>query len=468
VKRRRRALRIVLGAAVGLATVLAVLWSASPARAGTVLRGIDDSVLPTLSPDAQAQHLQEITSQLRAGVLRVDCRWPLAEPTRGDYTDAGYLGGVVAAVQAAHALGLKVILTMDYVPKWASDTSFWGDLGFTGYQMFYPMKPTALADYRDFAEHLSGELKGDVLGYEAYSEPNLWSHLGPQTVDGANVSVRLYLDYLKYFSAGVRAGDPGAEVIAGSTAPTGANDVYRTSPQSFALGLAKAGAAAYFDVYAHHPYVPGGTAHMDPGLPPANPTHTVSLSNIATLLKIFPGKPFYLTEYGYATKPSDAFGVPVTEAQQAAYLTKAFGLAARHPQIKLLVWYLLQDTSPTGLPTSPAGWYLGLRRVSGATKPAWYAFARGNHVSLSAPSRARRGSHIVLTGSYACASIGGVAGRHLLIERRKGAGSWRVVRAVTTGARGRYSARVLLGATERWRVVFAGVAKSRTRLVAAR
>ena len=470
-KPRHRVARVVPGVFIGLAVVLAVLWPASPARAGTVWRGIDDGELPVLAPDAQARHLQEISSQLRAGVLRVDCQWPLAEPAQGQYSDAGYLGGVVAAVKAAHALGLQVIVTMDFVPKWASDTRYWGDLGFTGYQKFYPMKQADLGSYQDFAEHLSGELKGDVLGYEAYNEPNLWSHLGPQTVDGVNVSIHLYLEYLKYFSAGVRAGDPGpegAKVIAGSTAPTGENDVYRTSPQSFASGLAKDGAAAYFDVYAHHPYVPGGTAHMDPGLQPADPTHTVSLSNIATLLKIFPGKPFYLTEYGYSTRPSDAFGAPVTEAQQAAYLTQAFALAARHPQVKLLVWYLLQDTSPTGLPTSPAGWYLGLRRVSGATKPAWYAFARGNHISLVAPSHARRGSHIVLTGSYACASIGGVGGRHLLIERRKGTGSWRVVRAVITAAGGRYSARVLLGATERWRVVFAGVAKSRTRLVAAR
>jgi len=81
--------------------------------------------------------------------------------------------------------------------------------------------------------------------------------------------------------------------------------------------------------------------------------------------------------------------------------------------------------------------------------------------------RAPRGAHIVLPGSYASASIGGVAGRRLLIERRKGAGRWRVVVAVRTGLRGRYSARVVLGATERWRVVFAGVVKSRLRLVVA-
>ena len=82
--------------------------------------------------------------------------------------------------------------------------------------------------------------------------------------------------------------------------------------------------------------------------------------------------------------------------------------------------------------------------------------------------RAPRGAHIVLPGSYASASIGGVAGRRLLIERRESAGSWHVVVAVRTGVRGRYSARVVLGATERWRVVFAGVVKSRLRLVVAR
>ena len=206
---------------------------------------------------------------------------------------------------------------------------------------------------------------------------------------------------------------------------------------------------------------------MDPGLPPQYPTHTVSLSNIGTLLKIFPGKPFYLTEYGFSTEPSVAFGPPVTEAQQAAYLTKAYALAARHSQVKLLVWYLLQDTSPTGKPTSPLGWYLGLRRVSGTAKPAWYAFARGNHIALAAPARARRGSRILLHGRFTCASIGGVPGVHLLVERGVG-GRWRVVRAVTTGAGGAFAVRVTLGATQRLRVVFSGVVRSRVRLVVAR
>ena len=158
----------------------------------------------------------------------------------------------------------------------------------------------------------------------------------------------------------------------------------------------------------------------------------------------------------------------MTEAQQAAYLTKAFALAARHSQVKLLIWYLLQDTSPTGKPTSPLGWYLGLRRVSGTAKPAWYAFARGNHIGLAAPARARRGSRIILRGRFTCASIGGVPGVRLLVERRVGAGHWRVVRSVATRAGGAYAVRVTLGVTQRLRIVFPGVVRSRQRLVTAR
>lgn len=121
---RRGCAASLLGMVVALLVVSAVVWPAPPASAGTVLRGIDDAPLPTLPPDARARHLQEIAGQLRAAALRVDCQWPLTEPARGQYSDSGYLGGVVATVKAAHTLGLKVIVTMDYIPKWASDTSY--------------------------------------------------------------------------------------------------------------------------------------------------------------------------------------------------------------------------------------------------------------------------------------------------------------------------------------------------------
>ena len=138
-------------------------------------------------------------------------------------------------------------------------------------------------------------------------------------------------------------------------------------------------------MYSHHPYCVGGRADLGPGLPPRHPDQTVELYNIATLLRIFPTKPFYLTEYGFSTHFSWAFGPPVSEVQQATYLRKALRMAATHRQIKLLLWYLDRDVSPSGNSSDASGIYLGLRRLSGAAKPAWYVFAGGDRLTLAAP-----------------------------------------------------------------------------------
>ena len=112
-----------------------------------------------------------------------------------------------------------------------------------------------------------------------------------------------------------------------------------------------------------------------PDQPPNNLSTTVTLYNLRTLLRRFPGKPFYLTEYGYNTHPSLMFGeFTVGDAVQARYLKRAYRYAARYRQVKLLVWYLLYDVRPGSGPAN-AGVYSGLREAGGARKPAWFAFA---------------------------------------------------------------------------------------------
>ena len=147
---------------------------------------------------------------------------------------------------------------------------------------------------------------------------------------------------LKAFHAGVHRGDPKVLVVAGATAPVGLNDRYRTSPQRFARFLKANGAAAYFDVYSHHPYTPGGTIQSAPDGMPNDPSTTVTLRNLPTLLRLFPTKPFYLTEYAYNTRYSLQFGLTVTPVQQATYLRRAYAYVQRFPQVKMLVWYLVR------------------------------------------------------------------------------------------------------------------------------
>ena len=446
---------------------------APTARAGTVLRGMTDNRFTDQSVPLSGRLalLHELRASLRGRVVRLDCLWPLAEPQRGVFDDSGYLADLKAMTDEAHTEGLKVIVLLVYVPRWASDKSFWSHppaKSYSGYQSFYPAAPGSLGDLGAFAGHVATLLKGEVLGYECWDEPNLWCYIYPQrTATDSRFAARTYRGYLRVMSPAIRAADPRAHVIGGVTAPRGANDVFRTAPQPFARQLKALGAGRYFDVYSHHPYCVGGRPDLDPALPPADPGHTIELANIGTLLRIFPTKPFYLTEYGYSTSYSWAFGPPVSETKQAIYLRRAFAMAARHPQIKLLLWYLDRDCSPTGTSRDADGTYTGLRRLSGAAKPAWYAFAGGDHLTLSAPTTVRQSAVARLSGRLTCASVGGVKGKQLRLLRSRNGGPWITAGGVTTGADGVFSLQVRVRATQRYRLLWPGVVSSPIRLVRA-
>jgi hypothetical protein len=460
------------GALVALVALLALaipLCVATPAaRAQTVAHGIADVRLGSAAAADQEAWLDEIGGPLNATWVRVDCDWTLGEPARGAY-DAVYLAGVQHAVEYAHGLGLNVLVTVCYVPRWASDSSYWDDppYGFAkGYRPFYPIDATALDDFQSFAQYLATTFNGEVQAYECWNEPNLWPFLYPQeTRRDGDFAAHTYAKYVKYFSQGVRAGDPAALVVAGATAPGGGDDQYRSGPLQFARAFKASATASYFEVYSHHPYVMGGVSDMDPAKPPQHPSVTVGLSNIGPLLDVFPGKPFYLTEYGFSTTYSYAFGAGISEIDQARFLKKAYALAAKHAQIKILFWYLLFDYTPNGNPSSPAGVYTGLRRVGGGAKRSWYAFARGNALTLIVPATAGRGQTLRLHGQLTCEAVGGVKGADLTVQRRSGTTSWKTLRTIQSGDGGYYKTWVTFKGTCRYRVVWRGVVTSLTRAV---
>ena len=162
------------------------------------------------------------------------------------------------------------------------------------------------------------------------------------------------------------------------------NTDLKTSPQRFASELKSLVSPSVFDAYSHHPYTVGGTRNIAPEAMPRNPKITVSLGNISTLLKIFPTKPFYITEYGYYTEYRIAFGVYVNQVTQAEYLPRAYKFVARYPQIKALIWYPYQDSGPADPPPDNGGVYSGLVTTTGAFKPSWYAFSGGNKLTIKA------------------------------------------------------------------------------------
>jgi polysaccharide biosynthesis protein PslG len=475
--------RCARAAQIGAALLIAVAWLAAgpgaaggpgPARAaaakGIIDCGLEASVAG--SPERTAL-VREARTDLGARWVRVIADWSRLEPTQGAW-DAASLAQLDSLVADLHGAGLRVLLTTCYVPRWASDSSFWDDPPpgvASGYRSFYPIRDDALDDYAGFAELLATRYAGRIDGLECWNEPNLWGYLYPQRVAGdADFGARVYLRMLRAFARGVRRAPRGSgvRIVAGATAPVGLNDKLRTSPQCFARFLRAQGAAAYFDVYSHHPYTPGGSLYAAPDQPPNDPRTTVTLYNLRTLLRLFPRKPFFLSEYGYNTDAClDFGGFAVSESVQASYLRRAYAYAGRYAQVRVLFWYLIGDAQPASGP-SELGVYTGLRRASGARKPAWYAYAGGAGANLCVSARARSGSLVTLRGRALWRGTAAPGQALVLQGRRLGTDHWYQLAQTTSDADGRYRLRLRFLSAAQFRTAWPGVRVSAVRTVRVR
>jgi hypothetical protein len=478
-----------LAALIGAAALLALAASPAPASA-TVARGIADPTLTQpgekLDPTVQAKELKQMSIGLHAKYVRFVVSWAAAEPDQAGVYDESYLASVGSAVSLAQADGMKVILTFAYVPQWASDSRWWTDNPYPvkGYNSRYAMKTDAvtLDAFQAFIAHIATAFPG-VWGYEVWNEPNLQITLYPQataedanygTVDDPNYGVDVYVDMLRRVSAAVRQNAPAAQVIAGATASRGSRATdplidreKMTSPQQFASQLKAAGVSDLFDAYSHHPYTPGATAHPWPEAAPAHPSYTVALQNLNVLTSIFPTKPFYITEYGYQTTACASFtGQFVSLATQADYLTRAYAYVKRFPQVKLLMWFLLDDFSPSGLPLDYNGCYTGLCDIAGVKKPSWYAFAGDTTLTLAGPTSAPSRRSVTLSGILKSSTDGLLAGKTLTVQAHAAGKPWAKVVSVKTNQHGVYSFTANASVTKTYRVMWTGVVTSSTRRLA--
>src|SRR5450759_5204561 len=95
-----------------------------------------------------------------------------------------------------------------------------------------------------FCQAVATQFRGQVYAYEGWNEPNLYIYLFPQsTPQDKNFGAHLYVKMLRKFSAGIRAGDAAALVVAGATASQGsaAANAYRSPPRRFAAVIKAAG-----------------------------------------------------------------------------------------------------------------------------------------------------------------------------------------------------------------------------------
>ena len=316
-------------------------------------------------------------ANLHAKWTRVLAYWDQLQPSAPGVTDPGDLDGdgfndayvneLDTVVGALRAQGISVILTGSDPPSWARDTA---------YKKYWTKNPTTavvrVGDSRccrlQGVRLVPGRPLQDlgITHFEVWNEPNL--RLLPQIVGKKVVGPEVYRKMLVAFSKAAHDGNPKAVVIAGATSRMGSpgTSAGSTSPQWFARYLKKRGATRWFDAYSHHPYTTRKSAPQ-PCAKPRRPDISVTLGNLSVLLKLFPTKPFYLTEYCYSTGANDAFVVSVPKADQARYLRQASALLAKpqYRQVKALLWFLVKDWQSDAGEQSSVGVYTGSSTARG-------------------------------------------------------------------------------------------------------
>jgi hypothetical protein len=304
-----------------------------------------------------------------ASIIHTNVSWPAIAPTRpaqplnGD--DPAYaLGNLDDLVYQAGLYGMRVMINVTGTPKWANGNT-------TPNHM-----PKKLADLTAFSRMLATRYDGrhghgSVGLYSVWNEPNLQLFLTPQYQGKKIVGPANYGKLYKAAYAGIKAGNPLAQVAIGETSARGrdkplASVSASVAPATFARLLAQV-PGLKFSAWAHHPYP------TSPNLPPLQKVRypNVTLSTMPQfekdLRKWFKRPvPIWITEYGHETKPGEPHGV--SEATQAAYAKQALNIAKADPNVQMFCWFTFRDSA--GNP-----WQSGLERPSGAHKPSYAAFS---------------------------------------------------------------------------------------------
>jgi hypothetical protein len=437
----------------------------APAVAGAspqVKVGIaDDGVLlhsPERAPDV-------VRAWAAAGIesVRVQVRWAGVAPDElaptmplgfhpTDPDDPRYNWGYLdTAIGLLVANGLKPILTVTGSgPLWSSRVP---SLGSPRYQ------PDP-AKFGDFATAVARRYGRFADQYLVWNEPNQPLWLQPQQecpVKGRKcspVAPHTYRALVRAAYPAIHRADPGAQVIAGTLAPRGADPLQRNRPlrplafirafgcvderyKPIRTGRCRGFQPARIDGFAYHPH----SIKASPTTPSAV-RDDANLADLGKLEKTLDAvqrargfttptgahTPLHLTEFGYQTNPPDPYdGIP--PARQSRWLQEAAYIAWRDPRVRTLVQYEWQDEPTKSVGSGRkrfAGWQSGLLDRKGRAKPALAGFQHPfvADVRTLAP-RVRFWGQVRPGRSH-----------RVVLQRRSPSGAWVAVARLKTDVRG--------------------------------
>ncbi|MEW6583455.1 MAG: hypothetical protein AB1416_11925 [Actinomycetota bacterium] len=453
--------RRAAGTAAGLAALAAITVAAVPAGRDAERR--THAVAPGESPIASIQDASLVTApdpaarlRLMAGLgvrlVRVDLLWDQVarrrpadprNPADPAYDWARY-DRIVAGARAAR---VQILFTVWGTPAWAADPAVPASRRF-------PARATRPRDPADFGRFGAAVVRRyaprGVTRYEAFNEPNLPLFLRPQFERRGGrwvaTSPAVYSAMLTSFYREAKAANRRVLIGGGVTAPAGescpvscpdgADD--RVAPLDFLAALDASGLRPPMDAYTHHPY-----PLTRPRTDSVDGVSFIDLYNMGDLQKrldatYLAGKPLWLTEIGFATRPVAEYRFAVAEPDQARLLADAYARVRANPRVEILTWYLLQD--------HPA-WTSGLLTETGRRKPAATAFQlplAAAPAASGAPTRRLLGQVRVAPGAT-----------RVTVERLAGR-RWRPVATPRTTSDGSFAVTVGARTDIRYRAVWRG------------
>ena len=340
-----------LGVALALG-LLAALTAPSgsratrPAGATTApLGGVNISSLEFRSELADADRDMAQARRLHAKLARTTTKWSVLEPLGPNRLDLHALAFVDRLVADAAAAGIRVIMTVEGTPCWASAAPA---------QLLARCQRTRDSDanrwppkdpgrYAEFVGFLARRYGDRLAAIEIWNEPD---HVNQRFFAGPEKAVR-YAAILKAAYPAIKRANPHVPVLAGSL--VGSNGVFLRS-------LYAAGIKGYYDGLAVHYYTLVLAALRS--------IHQVQLENADSA-------PLWLDEFGWSScYPRQRIQQEqpcVTPAIQATNVANVLHSLARTPYVAASVLYDLQDDARE---------QFGVLASRGARKPAFAALSR--------------------------------------------------------------------------------------------
>jgi polysaccharide biosynthesis protein PslG len=324
---------------------------------------------------------------LHAQVVRVAVPWSVLEPRGPGQVEPRALAYLDRLVGDAAAGGIRVILTADSTPCWASSAP--ASLlrrcvpgGASKANAWPPLDPSA---YASFVAYLAARYGTRLAAIEVWNEPDQANEdylAGPE-------KPQRYAAILRAAYPAIKQVAPGVPVLAGSL--VGSNGV-------FLRALYAAGIKGYYDGLAVHFY---------------NLTLGSLRAIRETQLAAGDTKPLWLDEFGWTScwphRRTQQEQACVTPQVQATNITNLYRSLRRAPYVAAAVLYGLQDGAHEDF---------GVLNARGARKPAFAALARVLASPFAAPSPVTlslRRSHgaVVASGS-------GPVGDYMQLEALQG------------------------------------------------